>query len=257
VSEKVSCLCDVTLRRSRYMFIVVNESDYSTDVQKALVPSADVFGAKMGWRGRLVQAYPNATNSVYREVLAKEWSREIIARMEGEPVAFLMIIGVDFRDFNPSRDEWAIVWLSAFGNASRAIPYSFDLLDREIQRGGELFDYLRAKYPGADRRFPHGALSVRGGTLVPAPQKKKGRKSVLDRLNMDVAGLVEFVENRGIEVEVRGWKMKLSLSLEPLTGGTTGLSFKAKSISDGLQREGLFDEIIRRLNAKKAVFRTR
>ena len=90
----------------------------------------------------------------------------------------MLVLQTDFDKFDPTKDNWFIVWFSGIGRAATAIGQVFDALGREVKSGRDLFQFLETKIDGTARPFAPGSLSSRDHLTAVAAPRTKGKKRV-------------------------------------------------------------------------------
>jgi hypothetical protein len=144
MSEKVSAFWPVQVGQFKYLFFVVNWSDFSTGITESLERNLEALGEGIGVQGLVVQAYKGARLETYQEVMGKEgWPYDVRARFESEQYPFMLIIDTNFKQFDPQENKWAAVWFSDFIEEKDSIPKTFAALVKKIRHGENLFDYFK------------------------------------------------------------------------------------------------------------------
>ena len=211
MTERISTLDKVGLNGGDYLFVIVNESLQNTPIQKALREEAPAFGTVLAERGWVAQAHKTNPGSIFEEFKAKPWQPEVLARIEGENSPFMLVLQTDFDKFDPTKDNWFIVWFSGIGHAATAIGQVFDVLGREVKSGRDLFQFLETKIDGTDRPFLLGSLSSRDHpTAVEEPRTKGKKQGVLDHEFSLEEALPGRIAKEKIKVGEHGWKMSLA-----------------------------------------------
>ena len=117
-------------------------NDFVTPITKELRKHREAFGEALGLQGSVIQAYRSATGETFREVVQKGWPPKITERMNSEQDPFMLVIGDDFKRFDPSVHRWSQVWFSDFWKKTDSIWRVFAALAQKVQRGENIFEYL-------------------------------------------------------------------------------------------------------------------
>ncbi len=166
MNETVSTLARASLRGVEYIFLLLNETPYQGEVQKALNATAESFGNRIGLKGSVISVNPEKSSDCWNEELCeKAWPQGVTERIGKEESPFLVIFQTDFLDFDPSQDDWRIVW---FGQAKRArdnIPKLFQAFDKGLQRNEHPFEYLDRVRNPTNGHAPFGQVIGPGDNI--------------------------------------------------------------------------------------------
>lgn len=245
--DKVSTLERLLLRGSTYIFLQVGERDQRDELQRVLKESFDEFG-----EGPLAIRAARATRRGRRDILhqvwQKTWSDQICHRMINERDPFLMIFMKDFRDFDPSVDDWRIVWLGDARNPRNSIPRLLDAFTTDTERGRDLFEWLDSVASPVDGQSVYGCISSPHAPHTTKRERRSGRPGMM-LPEYGVRDTIErMISNRDIPPMERGWKTEFAAWLKIKNRSLR--EFDVKSIADCLRREGIFDEIESRMNKR-------
>lgn len=127
----------------RYVFLVVTWQDYVHPVGEQIEAQIDAFGADLAGRGIVVRAFPRRSYEFYEEVKGKPWPQDIRGRMDEENAPFMVILAEDFTQFDPTDDEWAIIWFSDFDDEPARIRHLFATLAAKTRKGEDVIAYLQ------------------------------------------------------------------------------------------------------------------
>jgi hypothetical protein len=145
MSELVSTFLPVALRGAiEYLFFIVTWTDYVTPISEQLEKQGKAFGADLGPKGAVIQAYGQYAKNTFAEVQAKHWPDEIRNRFKIEQDPFMLITRKDFQEFNPQRDPWAIIWFSSFRDQPESIYRVFGALARKVEHDDDVFQYAQS-----------------------------------------------------------------------------------------------------------------
>ena len=158
MSEKVSTFLNVELRGYRYLFFLVTWNDFVSEIRRQLENQIEAFGEVLGPSGAVVQAFKSTSGKTYEEVVGKTWGEQIAEQLRNDPDPFMLIVDVDFRDFDPETNQWSIVRFSDFGESPDSIYRLLAALVRKVEAGEDLHKYLRGvaakeKYKKWSRHF--------------------------------------------------------------------------------------------------------
>lgn len=158
MSEKVSTFLNVELRGYRYLFFLVTWNDFVSEIRSELERQIEAFGEVLGPSGAVVQAFKSMSRKTYEEVVGKQWGEKIAKQIRSDPDPFMLIVNVDFRDFDPESNQWSIVRFSDFGESPNSIYRLLAALARKVDAGEDLHKYLRGvaakeKYKKWSRHF--------------------------------------------------------------------------------------------------------
>jgi hypothetical protein len=144
MSELVSSFLDVELGKQKYLFFLITWNDYVTELSKVLDAQWQAFGADLGTNGTVIRAYQQHAKRSFEQVMAKRWPEDIQTRFGNEQDPFIMVINTDFAVFDPDEHPWTIIWMSDFFKEPNTIYRLFGSLARRVERGEDIFDYLRS-----------------------------------------------------------------------------------------------------------------
>ena len=144
MSQLVSSFEPVQLGEQDYLFFLVTWNDYETAVKEALKNNRDAFGADLGLKATVVQAYTKKEYATFDEVKDKAWPKNVQERFEVEQDPFMLVINRDFTVFEPNEHPWSIIWFSGFFDNPEKIPRFLAGLARKVEGGEDLFDYLKS-----------------------------------------------------------------------------------------------------------------
>ena len=248
--EWVSTLEQLTLRGSKYVFVLVREQNLKGELQKALDRWFEEFGKKGGQAVRAVRATEESRDTIHLQLRRKLWPGKIRHRIKTEELPFLVIIKSDFDEFRPEEDEWRIIWLGEAKNPRERIPTLLDAFDRDIKRTRNLFEWLD-NVSSATGLSPYGGVSS-PHTHAPAKRDKKvGRPGIFDLEYGATETINEIVRdwiksdaeitrfNHGWRTDFVGEMRKRNRSLRD--------NFNEKAVYDRLIKSKLFKGIQRRL----------
>jgi hypothetical protein len=168
----------------RYIFYFVEWNQFRDPVRDEIDRQGDAFGVALGEYGAFVRASPSYEEAVASEVRDRwedeeahewwpeevrntEWSGEILQRIDndGEPI-LLVTGGMQFGDFAPWRDEFAIIWLSDFDGKPETIKPMLLRLANVVRNGKDVIEYLRDIAIREQERDQVGEALRRGGLLA-------------------------------------------------------------------------------------------
>ena len=144
MSQLVSSFEPVKLGKQDYLFFLVTWNEYETAVKEALKKNRDAFGADLGLKATVVQAYGKREYSAFGEVQNKKWPQAIEERFNVEQDPFMLLINRDFKTFEPHEHPWSIIWFSGFFDNPEKIPRFLAGLARKVEADEDLFDYLKS-----------------------------------------------------------------------------------------------------------------
>lgn len=142
MSARVSTLLNLEPAGSRYIFLLVEWNDYADIVRDELNRQADAFGLDLGPDGWFVEAYPQRMYEIAGQVVAKPWPAEISKRFELDRDPIILIFERAWESFDPSRDPYAIIWVSEFLDNPAAIRPLLKTLARRTRQGDDVITYL-------------------------------------------------------------------------------------------------------------------
>ncbi|HXO07747.1 MAG TPA: hypothetical protein VN880_06925 [Solirubrobacteraceae bacterium] len=137
---------DSELRYHKCLFFIHGPRPSATsEIDRVLRVVSSEFGEALGKKGRVVRIYPSKADANLKRTAALNWpDRSLKDRIRNTTDPFLLVIGVNRKDFNPSEDDWAIIWLSDYDPAT--LHQLFTTLNRVLQDGEEtVFDYLKTQ----------------------------------------------------------------------------------------------------------------
>ncbi len=177
MSALVSTLVNEDLGGGRYLFALIAWNEYGTDVHDEFTRQAQAFGLDLGVTGTLVQPYPQRMFDVADEVLAKPWPTEILERFHTDQDPILLIVDTAWREFDPTEDPYAVIWLSDFHEDPKQIKTLLGDLARRTRDGEDVIAYLlgvarRARQDAvvADAKVGLGILARLGSYVEIKPQ---------------------------------------------------------------------------------------
>ena len=249
--EKVSTLTNVNLSGSDYLFVVLNESDYDTEIQRVLGGQIERLGGNLGAMVRVSRpAGREASIRMLGQVRERPWPDEVLRRIEADQLPFILILQTDFAAFDPNTDNWFIVWLSSLKNRKTGISRLCDVFDRQIQADIDLYHFLETKFDGTDPSFPLGVLSSRDHPTTVSPPKQKGKKiGILDPELGVKDALPEIVAKCEVQPLARGWQKCLAEQVRKWLQ-KRGRDFGSKSIYNVLLVAGEYEKIARQATQK-------
>jgi hypothetical protein len=161
VSALVSTLVNEDLRGGRYLFALIAWNEYGTDVHDEFTRQAQAFGLHLGDAGTLVQPYPQRMFDVAKEVLGKPWPPEILDRFHHDQDPVLLVLDKAWREFDPTEQPYAVIWLSDFNDDPKQIKTVLGELARRTRDGEDVIAYLlgiarRARRDAAIGDAQHG-----------------------------------------------------------------------------------------------------
>jgi hypothetical protein len=143
MSALVSSFIPVDVGRRKYLFFLVAWNEFINPITEAVAQNREAFGESLGLHATVVQAYKGASYKVAKEVKEKAWPPEVDRRMGEEQYPFMVAVENDFAQFEPSLHRWGVVWFSDLERDPATLWKVFSALARKVQRGEDLFDYLR------------------------------------------------------------------------------------------------------------------
>lgn len=141
MSEIVSTFSRVKIGDFNYLFFVIAWNDYMTPMREELNRQLMAFGQQLSIKGKVVTPYNQASDRVYQEILKKNWTKGFRESLKEEHEPFMLIIDVDFEEFDPQQHRWAIVRFSDYPVA--AIPKIFHQLAMVTRKNENIFRYLQ------------------------------------------------------------------------------------------------------------------
>jgi len=141
MSEIVSTFSRVTVGDFNYLFFVIAWNDYMTPMREELNKQLMAFGADLSIKGKVISSYDQASHRVYQEVLKKNWNKDFRSSIEEEHEPFMLIIDVDFEEFDPQQHRWTVIRFSGYPVDS--IPKFFHQLALITRKNKDIFSYLR------------------------------------------------------------------------------------------------------------------
>lgn len=141
MSEIVSTFSRVEIGDFNYLFFIIAWNDYITPMRDELNKQLIAFGADLSVKGKVISSYDNASYRVYQEVLKKNWNKGFRSSIEKEHEPLMLIIGVDFEEFDPQQHRWAVIRFSSYPVDS--IPKFFHKLALITRKNKDIFSYLR------------------------------------------------------------------------------------------------------------------
>ena len=178
--EKVSTLRELNLRGSRYLFILSQERRHGGDLQETLDKKFDKFGDIGGLPVRAVRATKIGRNRVQRELEKKAWPSAIKARLKSDADPILVVIEADFSGFDPTKDDWRIIWLGDARQPSNSIPNLLDAFQTSVERNQGPFAYLDSLPSAGTGMAPFGRVSGPKSLGTDRRGRREGRPSILD-----------------------------------------------------------------------------
>ena len=143
MSALVSSFIPVDVGRRKYLFFLVAWNDFQNSITEAVAQNREAFGESLGLHATVVQAYKGASYKVAEEVKHKAWPPDVDRRMGEEHYPFMIAIEDDFAMFEPNLHRWGVVWFSDLERDPATLWKVFSALARKVQRGEDLFEYLR------------------------------------------------------------------------------------------------------------------
>ena len=148
----------------RYLFLLVDPRLAGPDeASKYLDDQLEQFGDELRDNAKVAHTRPHLAFDAHQEVAAKVWpaeAKEVYDRMAAAVHPFLLAISVDFREFDPRSDPWAVLWLpEAADPASHdELPEIFSKIARAVALGDDIFSYLHRlqeeREPSMEDRLP-------------------------------------------------------------------------------------------------------
>lgn len=182
MTEKVSSFLPVKVAAFQYIFLLCNESHYTTWIRDALDNNAALFGEDLGIKAKIVQAYQHQSVEAHKEICSKRWPKEIGERIVNEQDPFILIIRTDFASFDPIQDEWRILFLSDFEADPDSIGRVFAQFAKLVREELDVFKWLDAMQQqslGESVTSPPKLEVARGvGAKQVRKQRPKGRPGV-------------------------------------------------------------------------------
>lgn len=144
MSEKVSSFIPVKIGNYNYLFFLVTWNEFVTPIREELEKQVDPFGAVLGLKGKVVQAFRSMSGSTFCQVVDKNWSRQMKKQFEEEQDPFMLIVDRDFEEFDPEEHPWSIIWFSDFWDKPDTIHRLFGALAQKLRKDEDLFRYMRS-----------------------------------------------------------------------------------------------------------------
>ena len=177
MSAHVTTLVNEDLGGGRYLFALISWNDYGTDVHDEFSRQAQAFGLDLGAAGTLVQPFPQRMFDVADEVLEKPWPTEILERFHTDQDPVMLIVNTAWREFDPTEDPYAVIWLSDFNQDPKKLKTVLGELARRTREGEDVIAYLlgvarRARQDAvvADAKVGLGILARLGSYVEIKPQ---------------------------------------------------------------------------------------
>jgi hypothetical protein len=132
----------VELRYHKYLFFIHGPRPFETsEMERTLRSSSSDFGKALGKDGRVVRIYPEHADANLARTANLSWPDGLGTQIRETTDPFLLIIGVDRAKFDPTNDDWAIIWLSDHDHDK--LYQLFTTLARITRdEKGDLFGYL-------------------------------------------------------------------------------------------------------------------
>lgn len=238
MTEWVETLVNVDLNGADFIFLIINESGYRTATQKAIGEALKTFSKDVGRLGRVVRADEGKSTMVFADALSKEWATEAKQVLQNKESPILIALKKKFKDFDPGKDEWAIVLLGRQANPSNAIAKLFENLATWTKEKRNILDAL-SNMTGTG---PYGhilAWKSKGPSVKESLKKVKiGRPGPLDHWDL-IAPVIERIkkENHWREKIPRGGKETIACEIEKELRKRK-IMYSVKTIKDAITREG-------------------
>jgi hypothetical protein len=155
MTKLVTSFIPIEAGEQRHLFFFVTWNDFVTPITEELQRHREVFGEALGLQGSVIQAYRSATEGTFKEVVGKDWPPRVSERMNSEQDPFMLVIGEDFKRFDPNIHRWSLIWFSDFWEKTDSIWRVFAALAQKVQRGENIFDYLE----GVSRKQKYATIS--------------------------------------------------------------------------------------------------
>jgi len=145
MSSLVSSFENVKIGEFRYLFIIVTLNDYRSEITKEISKQIEPFGADLGLKGLVVKAFKSASYDTAEELLSKKWTEEMKYKIEISRDPIMLVIDKDFNSFDPTEDQWAIIWFADYFKRSDRIYRIFSLLSSKTKKKEDLFQFLKGQ----------------------------------------------------------------------------------------------------------------
>ena len=249
--ERISTLRELTLRGSKYILILASELSQHDDLQLKLDQCAQKFGDEIGLPGRLVRATTeSARHDHISDLIKKSWPDPVLQRISHEEQPFLVIIHSDFDRFDPTCDDWRIIWLGEARRPRNAIPRFFAFSTRVIRREEDLFDCLDRKITNDLGITEFGGIAslLRPESEVVVP--RRGRPGVFFP-EFGACEAIDRLIQATHEPRPPKWRMAFAKQLRATTPALH--HFTTKGVYNAMKDEdGLFEEIERNLDERNS-----
>lgn len=242
MTEHISSLKGLTLRASKYIFVLTNEHDEQSEIQRGLDKFAGKFGDSIGLSGRMIRATSHASSSNFGDLVKKNWPASIIAQMHSNQAPFLVMIKSDFDNFDPMESDWRIVWFANAKSPRTSLGNFFDALEASIETEDGIFGFLDQIRDQSSGRSVYGATSSPHLLDADASRRKAGRPGIFDPEYGVDSWIQDHINNESFKPYGRGWKTQVAKKLLKDKPELRGAVSSAKYVRDALKRKGIFNK---------------
>jgi hypothetical protein len=163
VSALMSSFNRVKIQDYQYLIFVVFWNDLSTEFTEKIREHAMTMGGSIEELGFVATGFPNAAYDTAEEVTSKNWPKEIKDRFWTEQDPFILIIGEDFKAFDPNMHDWSIIWLSEYSRHPDQVYKIFGQMIRIMKSNKNLFEHFKINRANAWYRKWVKYLEVKPG----------------------------------------------------------------------------------------------
>ncbi len=133
----------VKIQDYQYLIFFVFWSDFEGEFTRRLREQGISFGAEIEDKGFVVLSDRKKSFDTAEQVRLKEWPEEVRNRLEADMQPFILIIDKDFKDFEPNKHQFVIIWLSDYVGDPDQVHNVLLRLLRKIKTGSNLFKELQ------------------------------------------------------------------------------------------------------------------
>jgi hypothetical protein len=154
--QRVASYDTVELGHDKYQFILGAWSDPDNIREgfiRELHETITKFGDNLLNKATVVLPIPQLTNENFSEIMKKSWPKYVKELMENPAVnskvkapCFLIVIDKSFKNFDPSSDNVAIIWLPYSADSLRKFERICNSISDRVKLHHDLFQYFRSRF---------------------------------------------------------------------------------------------------------------
>ena len=176
--------------------------DPKTDLQWSLERAFPKLGNEVGniWA---VRSRKEASETAFGELQAKRWPDGVRSMMLHTDAAFMLVIDIDFREFDPAVHDWRILWFSGIKSPRDSVGLLMDAMKASFKRRTSVFDFFDQITKNGPRTV-YGSVSSPHMPISDISRRSRGQPRIFEKLPKASEYLNEIFKTGDYPLEEHG-----------------------------------------------------